>query len=213
MSELDQATITIGPPKCGKTTIVRGLVREHLIRHKTGIALVHDVNHQFKDLCALYETVAQWRAARAIAVEAQQPFPRGAAFTAFGEASAVSRLAMELGAEHNSSGDVRMPIFLAYDETSMMEDSGSTHIGQLDLQIATTRRHLGIAPAYNTQRQAALTQAFFEAATDVFVFRQSSEESVRAIEKKIGLQRGALLKLLTADNFRYAHWQAGRGLV
>lgn len=209
MSEIDQSVITIGPPKCGKTTIVRQLVRAHLLKYPEGIALVHDVNHQFKDLCAMYETVAEWHDKRELALAAGETFPRGAAFFGFRQSKDIAELALRLGREMNTAGDVRMPIFLAYDESAMMTGSGSTYIGELDLQINTSRRHLGIALAYNTQRESALMQAFFETATDVFVFRQSSEESVRSIEKKIGLQRGALMKLLVAENFTYAHWASG----
>lgn len=211
--ELDQAVITIGPPKCGKTTIQRELVKAHLVKYPEGIALVHDVNHQFHDLCRSYGSVQEWRAAREQAASSRQPFARGAAFTGFSEAKSVAALAMELGSRWNSSTSVTVPIFLGYDESAMMEDSGSTYIGQLDLQVAVTRRHRGIAPAYNTQRQAALMQAFFDAATDVFIFRQSSDDSIRAIEKKLGLNKGTLQQLASFGNFRYVHWQAGRGLV
>jgi hypothetical protein len=203
--ELDQCIITIGPPKCGKTTIQRELVKAHLVKYADGIALVHDVNHQFRDLCRMYATVPQWRAAREKAALAKQPFPRGAAFTDFGEASAVAALAMELGSTHNSATDVQLPIYLGYDESAMMEDSGSTFIGSLDLQVAVMRRHRGIAPAYNTQRQSALMQAFFDAATDVYVFRQSSDDAIRAIEKKLGQNKGSLQQLASFDNFRYVH--------
>lgn len=212
--ELDQCVITIGPPKCGKTTIQRELVKAHLVKYGEGIALVHDVNHQFGDLCRTYKTVAEWRAAREQAATARQPFARGAAFTEFGEANAVASLAMELGTKHNSANNVTMPIYLAYDESATMEGSGSTFIGQLDLQVAVMRRHRGIAPAYNTQRQAALMQAFFDAATDVFVFRQQSDDAIRSIEKKLGATKGSLQQLARFDNFRYVHWQAGgRGLI
>lgn len=213
MSELDQSIITVGPPKCGKTTLVRAAARQHLQRYPKGIVLVHDVNHQFKDMCQMFETVAAWRLARDAAAQAKQPFPRGAGIWGFGEARHISTCAIELGRAHNSADNVTLPIFVAFDETSMMEDSGSTHIGRDDLRMVTTRRHLGIAPAFNLQRGSALMKAFFEAATDVFVFKQSSEESVRDVEVKLGVPRGSLMCMLSAENFRYAHWKQSQGLV
>lgn len=212
MPEIDQAIITIGPPKCGKTTLVRGACITFLGKHQRGIALVHDVNRQFVDLCAPYETVAQWRAARVAAKLENRAFPRGASITGYSEARAIVEAVIELGAMHNTAQRVALPMFVAFDETSMMEDSSSTHIARHDLQMLTTRRHLGVAPAYNLQRGGALMKAFYEASTDVFVFRQSSEESAREIEIKLGVQKGSLRCMLSAENFRYAHWKNPGGL-
>ncbi len=211
--EIDQQVIAIGAPKCGKTTIAHGLCLAHLKRFPQGVALVHDVNAQFRDLCALYETVQDWRDARELARANEEPFPHGAAFTGFDQSEEIAKLAFEIGRQRNTAFEVRTPIFCAFDETAAIEDSGSTFIGRMQLRISTQRRHLGISLAYNLTRESALMSAFYETATDVFVFRQSSEESVRAIEKKIGLPKGSLMRLLTAPNYEYAHWQAGKGLI
>lgn len=212
MSEVDQAIIAVGPPKCGKTTIVRTACRKFLVSRQRGIAIVHDVNRQFGHECAYYNTVDEWLRARAAAHEANEPFPRGAAITGYDQARPIVECAIKLGSAHNRASHVALPMFVAFDESSMMEDSGSTHIARHDLQMLTTRRHLGIAPAYNLQRGGALMKAFYEASTDVFVFRQSSEESVREIELKLGVPKGSLLCMLSADNFKYAHWKNPGGL-
>lgn len=212
MTEVDQSYIIVGPPKSGKTTLVRQLCIDHLERYPSGIALVHDVNRQFRDICVHYETVDQYRAASRSAALTGQPFARGAAFGCF-DAAPIAELALELGRSHNDAQDVRIPIFLAYDETSMLESSGSTHVGRRDLQLSTTRRHLGISLAYNLQRQGALMQAFYGNATDVAVFTQSNEDDVRELERKLGLQKGALQRCIAAERFTFAHWKQGRGLV
>ena len=210
--EVDQSYIVVGAPKSGKTTLVRTLVIDHLERYPSGVALVHDVNHQFRDICQMYETVDEYRVASRAAALSGALFPRGAAFGCF-EAAPISELAFELGRVHNDALDVRVPIFLAYDETSMMESSGSTHVGRRDLQLSTMRRHLGISLAFNLQRQGALMQSFYSNATDVVVFAQSNEDDVRELEKKLGLPRATLQRCIAAERFAYAHWKQGRGLV
>ncbi len=213
MSSLDQMTIVIGPPKVGKTTYVRQLVVEHLTKYPSGIALVHDSNgDQFRDICAPYDNVAAYRDAVAAAAESGNKLPRGSAFLGF-DSSAIRSLAVEIGTKYNAADVVQVPILLVFDETSMMESSGSTWIDRDDLRMVATRRHLGIAPVYNCQREAALTQAFFDVSTDVLVFSQNSIDAALAIEKKIGLAKGSLAKCVGASKFLYAHWHQGAGLV
>lgn len=213
MSQIDQMVIVIGPPKVGKTTHVRSLVIDHLTRHPTGIALVQDTNgDQFRDICATYDNTDQYRAAVAAAASEQKKIARGSAFRGFAS-SAMRRLAIEIGDKYNSADSVRVPIMLAYDETSMMESSGSTHIDREDLQMISTRRHKGIAPIFNCQHESTLTQAFFDVATDVIVFSQASSDRCAALEKKLGLQKSALARLIGAPKHVYAHWRQGEGLI
>ena len=209
--ELDQAVIVIGPPKHGKTTIGRELVKAHLEKYPTGIALVHDTNRQFTDLCRWTGSVAACRANVTAARREKKPIARGWAFG--GESTPVSELAAELGQLHNRADDVRVPILLVYDETSMMESSGSTHIAQIDLRINANRRHWGIAPVYNLQRPTALTEAFYTMSTDVYVFAQPSERRTRVLEEYLGLADGRLARLVGAGKYTHAHWRQGEGLV
>ena len=208
--ELDKAVIVIGPPKHGKTTIARGLVLEHLTAYATGFALVHDPNRQLRS-CRRYESVAQFRAACAAAVRDKKPIPRGASFG--GKASELSAFARELGQLHNSDTNVQVPILLVYDESSLMDTSGSTHISDVDLEINANRRHWGIAPVYNLQRPTALTEAFYTMATDVYVFSQPGARKTRTLEEYLGLGDGRLDGLVGRPKFVHVHWKQGEGLV
>lgn len=213
MSQLDQMVILVGPPKTGKTTYVRGLVIQHLVSNPTGIALVQDSNgDQFSDICATYNSVTEYRLAVANAARSNAPLARGAAFRGM-ESRAMTALAMEIGDHHNAALGVRVPIMLAFDESSMMESSGATWIDRSDLQLIATRRHKGIAPVFNCQRDGALTQAFFDMSTDCIVFSQNGSDGARSLEKKLGLPKGSLERLIGAPKFVYAHWKQGEGLV
>lgn len=209
--ELDYEAILIGPPKHGKTTIVRELVLEHLRTYATGLALVHDTNRQYLDICACYESVGEFRAAAAAAGASGTPLARGASIG--GDSTPIAELAWELGGIHNRDDRVAIPIMLAYDETSMMDSSGSTFITKIDLQINANRRHRGIAPVYNVQRLTALTEAFYDMTTDVYVFAQHKRRRVRQIEDQLGLEDGTLNVLLGAQKFVHVHWKQGEGLV
>ncbi len=211
MTELDSAIVIVGLPKYGKTTIAKHEVEKHLRAYPTGIALVHDPNAQFDDLCATFESVDAWRAAATKAAAEQQPFPRGAAFTC--AASAVAALAIELGKQHNKAKDVRLPIKLVYDETSMMDTSGPTHMDQLDTMILANRRHWGIAPVFNVQRVTALTEAFYSQATDVIIFAQPSQTRTRKLEDYLGLREGTLDPLVGGPKYQHVRFRQGEGLV
>lgn len=206
MSELDQATIVVGLPKHGKTTIARTEALEHLQEFPNGLVLAHDVNEQLcPDLTRAYETIDAWRAAMAAGKGT-----RGASFACSSEE--VARLAVELGRRHNRVKSVQLPIKLIFDEASLMATSGSTYMDKLDFQVFANRRHWGLAPLFNVQRQSSLMAAFYELATDVFIFAQA-EESARELERKLSLPKGALQPTVNAPKYRYAHWRQGEGLV
>lgn len=211
MTELDQATIVVGLPKHGKTTIARKEAHAHLQTFPSGLVLAHDKHEQLvPDLTRSYASADEWRKAYAAAAAAKQPFARGASFR--GDSTEVARLAIELGERHNSAKNVRVPIKLIFDESSLMETSGATWMDKLDFQVFANRRHWGLAPFLNVQRQASLTAAFFEQATDVYVFAQT-EENARELERKLSLPKGALQAIVNAPKFRYLHWRQGEGLV
>lgn len=210
-SSFNHAVVIVGLPGHGKTTVARAEVLEHLKTHANGVALVHDPNRQFKDLCACYESVAAWRAAAAAAAAAKQPFPRGASIG--GKASELTLAAIELGKRHNTAESTRVPVLVVYDESSLLDSSGSTYMGELDVQLLSNRRHWGIAPVYNVQKPTALQEGFYTMATRVYVFAQPSERRTRVLEDYLGLSDGELAELVGAQPFRYKLWCSGRGLV
>lgn len=211
MSDYNFAAVIVGPPQSGKTTIVRKLVLDHLAAHPDNLALVHDPNRQFRDLCAVYETAKDWRAAISKAGVGVASFPHGASVG--GSASELTAAAIEIGRAHNRAGAIRVPILLAYDESSLMGSSGPTHLGDQDTQLLSNRRHWGIGPVYNVQRVTALTEGFYTMATDVYVLTQPSESRTEKIEEYIGLPKGALRELVGAPRYKYKHWTAEKGLV
>jgi len=209
--DFNEMVIVVGLPGHGKTTLVRGETLAHLNNYPTGIALVHDVNRQFRDMCACYENVAEYRKAAAAAAAAKKPFPRGASIG--GDASALIEFALELGRFHNSAGNVRLPIELAFDETSLMDESHTTHVPQLENMMVSNRRHLGIKPIYNVQRPTQLTEGFYSQATTVYILAQNSARRTRILEEYLGLPDNALLPLVGAGKYKYVMWRSGEGLV
>lgn len=210
--KFNRGYIIIGPPQHGKSTVVRGIVMEHLRAHPNGIALVHDKNRQFRKICARYETIAEYRAASAKAVaEKSTTFPHGASFGC--SSTEVAQLAYDIGREHNDMDNVRVPIVLANDETSLMETSGPTHIAKIDLEINANRAHLGICPIYNVQRPTALTEAFYSMATDVIIFSQPSPRRTATLEELLGLRDGTLDEIVGWPKYKHKHWKQGEGLV
>jgi len=209
--DFNKAVVIVGPPQYGKTTIARAEAVAHLRAHPTGLVLAHDPNRQFRDFCAVFEDAAEWRRKAGEAASKRRPFPRGASIG--GSAAELTRVAVEIGRARNQAGAVRVPIFLVYDESSLMETSGSSFMGKEETQLLSNRRHWGIAPLYNVQRPTALTEAFYSMATDVYVLAQPSETRTEKLEEYLGLARGSMRSLVGAQKFRYLHWRAGEGLV
>jgi len=207
----NSATVIVGPPQYGKTTIARDVALAFLREHPKGLVMAHDPNRQFRDFCRTYETAADWRAKLARAASKSEPFARGASIG--GSAAELAQVAIELGRRWNTADRVRVPLLLVYDESSLLETSGSSHIGQADTQLLSNRRHWGIGPIYNVQRPTALTEAFYSMATDVYILAQPSERRTGVLEEYLGLKGGALSSLVGAPKFRFAHWRAGEGLV
>lgn len=203
--------IIIGPPEHGKTSALRSLVREHLGAHETGLALVHDPNRQLRDICAVYEDAAAWRRAFDAACKSGEPFPRGASIG--GKAEHVRDEAIALGKARNESDNVRIPILLAMDESSLMGTSSAHHLGDEDRELLSNRRHWGIGPVYNAQTVTGLHESFFTLATVVIVFAQQSERETEKLELRIGVPEGSSRGLVNAPPFRFLRFERGKGFV
>jgi hypothetical protein len=211
-NEFNHAVVIVGLPRHGKTSIARDEVSAHLSTYPHGRALVHDPQRQFRDLCATFDDVAHWRRELQAAIAAKQPFPHGASIG--GEGKAVRDAAVELGKLHNTADNVRVPIMLVYDESSLMgTGSGPTWMDGGDTALLSNRAHWGIATIYNVQRPTALPESFYTMATRVVIFSQPSERRTRVLEEYLGLADGALLELVGAPPYKHLVWESGKGIV
>lgn len=211
--------LVVGAPGSGKSTVIRQWVRDFLVANPTGIAIVHDTQGQFEDLGASYESADEYREAARKAARDRTNIERLAAI--FGaDSQPIAELALGLCETHNwRKPSVRLPVFLAWDETSVLGETSSTYVGKLDWKMFTTRRHLGLQTAHNMQTSAGLPRRTFEISTDVVIFRLTSDESARDLETKLALPKYRLNHLIDSPPervcppFRYAHWRRGAGLV
>ena len=210
-AQFNHAVVIVGLPRHGKTSIARDEVRDHLATYPQGRALVHDPQRQFRDLCAMFDDVAHWKRELHAAIAAKKPFPHGASIG--GEASEVRDAAIELGKLHNRADNVRVPIMLVYDESSLMDTSGPTHMDKADTALLSNRAHWGIATLYNVQRPTALPEGFYSMATRVVIFAQPSERRTRVLEEYLGLADGALFELVGAPPYKHLVWESGKGIV
>lgn len=204
---LNFLAIICGPPEHGKTSLAADVIRQRL--DDGWWIFAHDVNEQFAHLCKSYTSTDAWRAAAREAASGNKPMPRGASFRC--KASEVVALCNELGELHNRAKAVRFPMLLAFDEGSLLDGSGSTHIGDDDNELIANRRHRGIGLLYNVQRRTQLTQAFWDLATDLYLLAQP-EKRVAELEEIGHLKAGTLAGLVALPPFRYAHVKPGRGL-
>lgn len=207
------AAIVVGLPGYGKTTLQVALIRRHL-QETDGIVLAHDPVHQFvQHGCAYYEDAGAWRAAAAAAAREGKPMPRGASIGGV-DSDAITELAMQLGEKLNTADRVACPILVPFDEGSLREGSGSTHISKLDNQLLALRRHRGVAPIFNLQEVAQLTARFYRMSTDFFLFRQTVDRAAQ-LDGLLFLEPGTLERAGVAqlDKHRYLHVRLGEGVV
>lgn len=188
-------------------------VRGRRAPRAASIVFVHDPVFQFaKHGCAVYKDADEWRRKAAAAAAAKQGMPRGASIG--GDAESVTRLALELGERVNRADDVRVKILLAYDEGSLIETSGSTHIGTLDNQLEATRRHRGVGIVRNLQQPTQLMSRFWLMCTDAFILRATSKQA-KQLDDLLLLEPGELTRAGCSrlERYRYIHVRPGEGIV
>jgi GTPase SAR1 family protein len=208
VSGIDEQLLVNGPPKVGKTTFIKSRAHRWLAEHPTGHLFVHDPNGDYAEFCATYDSTDAWRAAAARA-SADAPMPRGSAFST-DTPEPVTKLVRELGNRHNRQHRVTFPMFYVIDECALLDTSGSTHAGSLDLSVMARRRHLGVALCYNMQHPTLLTRAFYMMATEVIAFAQTDADAVRELEKRAGMPAGSLAHTLNAPPRQY--WRIVKGV-
>lgn len=205
--------MVVGPPEYGKTTLASALVRKALTESPASIVLAHDPVYQFgKSGCHAYRDAAAWRAAAALAHHEGKRMPRGASIG--GASEDITALALELGERLNRADDVRLQIWVPYDEASLMSDSGSTFISKSDNELLATRRHRGIAPIYNVQQPTQLTKRFWLMCTDAYMFMQTSKDA-KTLDGYLLLEPGTLVRagITRLPMHKYIHVHRGQGIV
>lgn len=205
--------IVVGLPGHGKTTLQISLIRRHLAE-TDGIVLAHDPVMQFTAHgCAYYRDVAAYRAAAAEAASKKQPMPRGASIGGL-DSDGVVELAMQLGEKMNTAKRVAVPILVPFDEGSLREGSGSTHISKLDNELLALRRHRGVMPVFNLQEPAQLMSRFYRMATDVYLFRQTEDRAYQ-LDNLTSLEKGTLARagVTRLEPHHYIHVKPGVGIV
>jgi len=204
----------VGPAGYGKTSLAAKLIEERLAAGSW--VFVHDANQDYTGLCQWYRTADDWRREFAAKVAAGEPIARGAAIGGMEDASEVVDLVMELGERWNRGRgqDNKIPLCLVLDESSSIGDGGSTYMGKTQNRLLNQRRHLGIEAIYNLQQPAQLAAPFWDAATDVYLFRQTRGDRIDLMERNLSLPKGSLEFLSSLDRYRFAHWsQEKQGLI
>jgi hypothetical protein len=208
MSEkVDFLALLVGPPGHGKTSLAMELALERLRAGRW--VLVQDAAREWAPrICVEFPAPPDFLRS----LSAGQPVRRGASFPV--GADQILELGRSLGAAWNqSAGHVTQPICLVVNEASSSEESGPTWVGRLADQVINQRRHLGLELIYCLQRPTQLSSAFWDAATYVAMFRQTRADRVDALERAVGVERGALRSLLSLDRHQYLRWTPAGGLA
>lgn len=197
--------LVVGPPEHGKSSLCAELA---LARLRAGsFVLVQDANGEFGRLCRPYQTPGEFLTAVRAAAEAKQAIPRGAALACAGGADELIALGIALGEQWNRGHDsTRVPICVVVNESSSFKETGATFLGKLQDVILNQRRHLGLEIVYCLQRPSQLPQPVYDVATDIYLFRQMNSDRVRDLERRVGVEQGALEILLNLPPHKYVHW-------
>lgn len=199
--------IVVGMPGAGKSTLLRSIARRAILEDGAAV-LAHDRIGDwerewripaFRDEHAVWELLAAGKWPRAVSLQML--------------AADATRIARTLGQRFNTPVKLSVPMFLVYDEGTLVETSGATHQGRDDQELNALRRQWGIGVAYNMQRTATLPDPFWDLTTDVYLATMADERSVRATEVGCGLPRGALSHAMRLPPYHWIHVRRGRGIV
>lgn len=200
--------IVVGKRGCGKTTLARKLVAEHLRKHKSGIVLAHDPVRQYvRDGAGWYETAEVWREAHRAAALEKRALPRASSIG--GDPRALTRLAIELGKRAGNSADaVRVPILLVFDEASLHDER--THISDENNELMATQRHLGVGVMFLLQQPGQLMTQFWQAVSDAYIFTLRSAH-ISKLANALDVDEYEVAPATQLAPFQFLHVKNGGG--
>lgn len=201
-----------GMPGAGKTTLMRALARRAIVEDGATV-IAHDPMGEWrrawgggvasvrtdKEARAIRDGVRGGRLPRVISVEA--------------DSTVAADLAAELGATLNTADRVTRPLLLMFDEGALVSGSGASYQSDADRRLTAIRRHRGVGIAWNVQAPTMLPVQYWQLATDVYTYALASQRDVQTLERRCGLDDGALAFVRRLERYRVVRIRRGVGIV
>lgn len=199
MSKIDSQVVIAGPQGSGKTSLLRELVADHV---KAGaMVFVMDCHRQFADTIPWFPTVGHYVAANR---KAEGKRMIGSAAIGSQDSEALTDFVLSLSEKLDAIEGRKPPyIALCYDEAVLIDGLLPSHIPVKMSQLIAMRRHRGIALSILCQDFGQLHQRWQTLATDLYMFRTSSEDRIKICAKRFGMKKENLEAALGALPFRY----------